>query len=102
MLESGRLGDITRFAGFLDGRIVGTASLFAEYGVAGIYTVATLKEYRRRGIGAAMTGAVIRAARERGLRVATLEASAEGEPLYLSMGFQQVAEYNLFTPPPAV
>jgi hypothetical protein len=39
MLESGRLGDITRFAGFLDGRIVGTASLFAEYGVAGIYTL---------------------------------------------------------------
>jgi predicted acetyltransferase len=70
--------------------------LFAEHGVAGIYTVATPEGYRRRGIGAAMTGAVMRAARERGLRVATLQASTAGEPLYLRMGFQRVAEYRLF------
>ncbi|WP_051450926.1 GNAT family N-acetyltransferase [Actinospica robiniae] len=100
-LEFGREGDITRFAGTIDGRIVATASLFDAHGIAGVYTVATAEGFRRRGFGAAMTAAVMRAGRERGLKVATLQSSSAGEPVYLRMGFQQVAEYRIFTPPDA-
>lgn len=96
-VEFGRLGNITRFAGYCDGAVVATASLFDEHGVAGIFTVATAEGYRRRGFGAAMTAAVMRAGRERGLSIATLQASPEGGALYLRMGFQQVGEYRLFT-----
>ena len=89
--------DMIRFAARIDGRVVGTAGLSVSNGVAGIYVVATDPRYRRRGIGSAVTGAALRAARYRGLRVATLQASTDGEPVYRRMGFQQVSDYRLFT-----
>lgn len=98
-LEFRRSGNITRFAGYFGGRVVATASLFDEHAVAGIFTVATAEGFRRRGFGAAMTAAVMQAGHERGLNIATLQSSPQGEPLYLRMGFQHVAEYRLFTLP---
>jgi GNAT superfamily N-acetyltransferase len=77
-----------RFLGRLDGRPVATASLHLGE-VAGIFTIGTLAEARRRGIGAAMTLAPLRVARERGQRVAILSASRMGEPVYRRIGFQE-------------
>jgi ribosomal protein S18 acetylase RimI-like enzyme len=89
--------DTIRFAARIDGRVVGTAGLSVSNGVAGIYVVATDPRYRRRGIGAAVTGAALRAARYRGLRVATLQASTDGESVYRRMGFAKVSDYRLFS-----
>ncbi|AQZ70082.1 hypothetical protein BKM31_03090 [[Actinomadura] parvosata subsp. kistnae] len=94
-------GAIVRFAGRLDGRVVGTSVLLDRRGVAGIYVVTTREGYRRRGIGAALTAAALQEGRERGLRVATLQASAMGAPVYRRMGFEVVSAYRMFTLPPA-
>jgi GNAT superfamily N-acetyltransferase len=91
---------LVRLAGWLDGRIVATAVLLDRCGVAGVYVVTTVAGYRRRGIGAAMTAAALRAGRERGRRTGTLQATAMGEPVYLRMGFQVVAKYQIFSLPP--
>ena len=48
-----------------------------------------------------MTEAALRAGRERGRRIGTLQASPTGQSVYLRMGFQVVAEYKIFTPPTA-
>ena len=93
--------DLDRFAGWLDERIVGSAVLLDHCGVAGIYAVTTVDGYRRRGIGAALTAAALRAGRERGRRVGTLQASSMGRPVYRRMGFQVVAGYRVFTLPTA-
>ncbi|MCA2214377.1 GNAT family N-acetyltransferase [Jidongwangia harbinensis] len=94
--RSARYDDLLRFAARIDGRVVGTAAVSISNGVAGIYVVATDARYRRRGIGAAVTGAALRAARYRGLRVATLQASPAGEPVYRRLGFRTVGSYRLF------
>ncbi|PRX50092.1 acetyltransferase (GNAT) family protein [Prauserella shujinwangii] len=92
-----RNDEIIRFVGRLDGRVVGTAATSISNRVAGVYVVTTGSGHRRRGIGTALTAAALRAGRERGLSVATLQASRDGEPVYLRMGFQPVTRYRLFS-----
>jgi GNAT superfamily N-acetyltransferase len=61
-----------------------------ELGSAGIYDVDVLPRHRRRGLGAALTIAVCRAAADAGARVATLNATGEGELLYRALGFRSL------------
>ncbi len=100
-IEAGRpdAAGIVRLAGRLDGEVVGTALMLEAHGVAGIYVVTTAEAHRRQGIGAALTSAALRVGQERGLRVGTLQASEMGEPVYLRMGFETVAKYQLFQLP---
>jgi GNAT superfamily N-acetyltransferase len=97
-IEAGRTdsGNIVRVTGYIAGRAVSTSLLLDAADVAGIYVVTTAERYRRQGIGAAVTAAALRAGRDRGLRVATLQASGMGAPVYARMGFETVAEYRLF------
>jgi ribosomal protein S18 acetylase RimI-like enzyme len=59
-------------------------------GGAGIYDVEVLRAYRRRGLGRSLTLAVCRAAAQDGARVATLNATGEGELLYRALGFRSL------------
>ncbi|WP_329538475.1 GNAT family N-acetyltransferase (plasmid) [Streptomyces sp. NBC_01450] len=88
---------IVRFIARAEGVPVGTALMRAAHGVAGIFVVSTSPEYRHRGIGAALTAAALEAGRQSGLHIGALQASASGAPLYTRMGFEKVAEYQLFS-----
>ncbi|MEU6599705.1 GNAT family N-acetyltransferase [Streptomyces flaveolus] len=90
---------LVRFTGRLHGQPVGTALMFAAHDVAGVYVVTTAEDHRRRGIGAALTCAALRAGRERGLRTGTLHASGLGVGVYRRMGFRTVDAYELFQLP---
>jgi ribosomal protein S18 acetylase RimI-like enzyme len=90
---------VIRFAGRIDGRIVGTSLLFVRHGVAGVYQVATVEGFRRRGIGTRLTAAALRAGRARGLRIGTLVAGSMGASMHRRMGFTKVAGYQLLRPP---
>jgi GNAT superfamily N-acetyltransferase len=59
-------------------------------GSAGIYDVDVLPDHRRRGLGRALTLAVCRAAANAGARMATLNATGEGELLYRALGFRSL------------
>jgi ribosomal protein S18 acetylase RimI-like enzyme len=78
------------FLAFLDGEPAATGSLFLGAGVAGLYDVATLPEMRRRGLGGAVTRAMLAEAARRGYRTAILHASGQGASLYRSLGFTDV------------
>ena len=52
-----------------------------------VYSVATLPAYRRRGFSRACMTAVLDWFAEAGVATVDLRASAEGEPLYASLGF---------------
>jgi ribosomal protein S18 acetylase RimI-like enzyme len=54
-----------------------------------IFSVATDPQYRRRGYSRACVTAVLDWFREQGIRRVELRASAEGEPLYRSLGFTE-------------
>jgi GNAT superfamily N-acetyltransferase len=92
----------TYFLGRLRGRAVATSRLSLVGGTAGIYAVVTLAEARGRGIGSAMTLAALRAARDAGYRIATLQSSAMGHDIYERLGFRDIFSYEILVRRPSV
>ena len=81
------------------GEPVATAILSITGTTAGVYTVATPEEHRRRGYGAAVTWAVVTEGRRRGCDHAVLQSSEAGYPIYLAMGFVPIGTYLQFEGP---
>lgn len=85
-----------RFLAYLDDKPVATSALILYAGVAGIFVVATLAEARRKGIGSAITTYALEYARTQGYRVAMLQASEMGFPIYQKIGFRTVFSFDLY------
>ena len=85
-----------RYIGYLDGRPVACAALVLEAGVAGVYAIATVPDARHRGIGRYLTQLPLLEARNRGYKVAVLQASPMGYPIYDKLGFRVVGRYSLY------
>ncbi|MBA3947789.1 MAG: GNAT family N-acetyltransferase [Herpetosiphonaceae bacterium] len=64
-----------------------------------IQYVATEVGYRRRGLASRLLLAVMAAARDQGMRSATLQASAEGLAVYEHLGFRRVAMLRAYLRP---
>jgi ribosomal protein S18 acetylase RimI-like enzyme len=91
-----------RFAGWYRGRVAASSGLVLEGGVAGLYNVATLRAYRRRGIGSAMSRAALRRGRELGYRVAVLGTSDVGRGVYERLGFREACRDDVYVWAPEV
>lgn len=84
------------FLGRVQGQAVASASLYLRSGVAGIYDVATLPEWRRRGIASAMTSACLNAARATGCPLVILQASHVAVPMYRHFGFRRCCTLRIY------
>jgi predicted N-acetyltransferase YhbS len=84
-----------RYVGWHGGRPVATARLSLAGGAAGIYAVHTIEELRGRGIGRALTLVPLRAARDLGYRIATLQSTEAGHPVYRRIGFRDITHYAI-------
>jgi predicted GNAT family acetyltransferase len=84
------------FAVVRDGRTVATSLLYLADGLAGIYCVATLPAERGRGLGAHVTAEALRAAHRLGYGVGVLQSSAEGHPVYIGLGFEDLGRVPIF------
>ncbi|HZQ38079.1 MAG TPA: GNAT family N-acetyltransferase [Dehalococcoidia bacterium] len=93
--------DLTHYLGVLDGRPVGTAMRFTSHRIAGVFNVSTVPDYRRRGIGAALTWRAALDGLAQGCLASALQASTLGEPVYRGMGYRTVLTYHLWLPPDA-
>jgi ribosomal protein S18 acetylase RimI-like enzyme len=87
------------YVGYVDGQPATTSALLITDGIAGVYFVATPEAFRKRGFGEAITSHAVREGAAAGCRVATLQASQMGRPVYERMGFRLVAQYKTFVRP---
>src|SRR5215216_1540043 len=89
-------GPWRHYLGRLAGQPVATATSFFGAGVAGIYFVCTVERARRRGIGAAITLAALREARDLGYSVGVLGSSEMGQCIYRGLGFEEHCRIGLY------
>lgn len=85
------------FLGRIDGVPVATAGARIGHGVNDVEWVSTLSEFRRRGIGEALTWAATLAAPE---LPAVLIASDDGQRVYESMGYVRLLRLTMWHRPP--
>jgi GNAT superfamily N-acetyltransferase len=79
---------------------VGVATVARMGDVAGVYGVAVRPAWRRRGLGAALTAAVVAAAVADGCDLLYLNPSEEGHGVYASLGFRDAAPWRIWHPAP--
>lgn len=91
-----RLAEATYLVGWLDGEPVTSAMGVTVNGAVGVFGVTTLPEHRGRGYGRAVTAAACSAGSRRGARLAWLQASEMGTPVYAAMGFRAVEDYAVW------
>jgi ribosomal protein S18 acetylase RimI-like enzyme len=87
---------IAAFLAFAGGEPAAGAMTIVTHGVAGIYWVGTLPAARGRGLAELCTRAAGNAGFDLGARIASLQASPMGEPVYRRMGYVEVTRYPLF------
>ena len=75
-----------------------TATLVVVDGVAAVFGVATVPAYRRRGLGRAMTLAVLHEGARRGADLAFLNPSDSGDPVYRALGFTDAPGFAVWAP----
>ncbi|MFX1513245.1 MAG: GNAT family N-acetyltransferase [Promethearchaeota archaeon] len=89
-----------RYVGFMNKEPVAVSILFQSAGVAAIFNVATVPEYRRHGIGTLMTKIPLFKARSLGYKYGVLKASPLGTYLYQKMGFKECCKIGLYSHSP--
>jgi GNAT superfamily N-acetyltransferase len=94
--------DRIRAHGLRDGGVFVCVALTLAVGDdLGVHFVATEASHRRRGLAGGLVRAVMAAARDRGMRTATLQASADGLPVWTGLGFRRVATLRGYLRPGA-
>lgn len=91
------------FIGYLDGEAVSGSELFVSQGeqgekVAGLYSVATRTEFRRRGIGSVLAWSAAREAQREGISTMTLQSSDAGKGVYARLGFKVCCRFAEYAP----
>ena len=84
--------------GYLDGEVVAAGIAYDHAGDCGIYNVVTREPARRRGIGTAVTAALVRDARQRGCETASLQSTPIAERVYAAVGFQDLGRILEYAP----
>ncbi len=83
-----------------EGKPVACSMVYFSDGVAGIYTVGTLADARRKGFGEKVMHSCLAAAVEAGYDAAILHATKMGVLLYEKMGFVEYCTISSFVPAP--
>lgn len=86
------------FLGYVEGDLAACGQLFRTDHVAGVYSIGVRESFRHRGLGAAITSAVLAGGRDAGCGIGVLQASPMGAPVYVRMGFDTITQYHSFAP----
>ena len=85
------------YVGYLNGEPVSTAATVIAAGVVGVYNVATVPLYQRRGYGEAMMRHALDQAREQsGIERTVLQSTPQGLDLYRRMGYSVITNLLVY------
>ena len=87
---------VAAFLARVGGAPAAAAMVVVTHGVAGIYWVGTTPEARGRGLAEACARIAGNAGFDMGAKVAALQASQMGEPIYRRMGYREITHYPWF------
>ena len=89
--------DFAAYVGYADGHPVSTAAIVMSDGVAGVYNVATLPGYQRRGYAEAVMRSALQDAREsHGVERTILQSTPAGLRLYERMGYRAITTVAVY------
>jgi len=95
--EQAWLGNFQGYVGYLQGKAVTTVAVVIASGVVGIYSVATVPQFRRRGYAEAIMRQVMDEIREStGIERTVLQATSSGLGLYQRMGYRRVTKFDVY------
>jgi len=81
-----------------DGPPAAISAMIMGDGLPGVYVMATLPEFRRRGLGKALLSRILADAIADGHCLIVLTASDLGYPLYRQFGFEHIFDYVIYRP----
>ena len=95
--ERAWLGNFHGYVGFAGGQAIASAAATITGDAIGLYSVATLPSYRRRGYAEAIMRRVIAdAERTAGVKRTVLQSTRSGYSLYKKMGYRTVTNFNVY------
>lgn len=77
-------------------------ALIKGAGLPGVYVMATLPEWKRKGLGKAILSKILSEATKKGHSHIVLTASRVGYPLYQQFGFEEIFGYEIYSYPKIV
>ncbi len=77
----------------VDGESAAAGIAYDAGGDCGIYNVITREHARRRGLGTAVTAALVHDARARGCETASLQSTPMAERVYAAVGFRDLGRF---------
>jgi ribosomal protein S18 acetylase RimI-like enzyme len=80
----------------MDGRVVSSNTSVVVGDDVALFSLATLPEYRGRGIGPATQVFLMQDAAARGAKRVVIESSAMGHEIYARLGFEDVGESHVY------
>jgi len=83
----------------VEGTPVATGEATVHDGVAGLYNICTLPDFRHRGYGTAMTLQPLRYAHAAHCHTAILQATEQGARIYKRLGFETFGIITEYKPP---
>lgn len=87
---------VTFYLGSVNGHVVGSSLIYFSQDFASLYWVGVHPDYRRHGLGSALSYEPLKEAVKRGYRWSVLQAQPLGVPVYPKLGFQVVGRMKVF------
>ena len=85
------------YTGYYKNKPICTGLIYIEGGVAGLYWISTIPDYRKKGFGLSLTSHILEQIKKRGIKTAVLNSSKAGSNLYRKLGFEELAKVYLYS-----
>ncbi len=90
---------IQHYLAFLDEQPVGAGTIIFKDGVASVWNMCTIDQYRRRGVATALLHQMLTDAGENGCHLTMLYSTAQAYHIFSNFGFEIYTQRQWFLPP---